>query len=197
MRQSHNSFHVILLGFLVLLIAGCNSFTTQPSVANADSANPQQLPFTEVKPLVVPADTVIYVHLKEPLSATDAEAGQDFPAVLDQALLVDNQVVASQGCAVSGKVVAARGSGHLHRAGYVRIRLSSIFINGKQFPLATNSMMAAGGSIHSRGFSFLAGANSFRDTGDREAGFTPEQRLGFRLTQPLTVTANQNNSSPL
>lgn len=190
MKQCQNSFCVILLGLFAALITGCSSFNTQPSIANADSANSQQLPFTEAKPLVVPAETVIYVHLKEPLSASDAEAGQDFPAVLDEALLVENQVVAPQGSLISGKVVAARESGHLHRAGYVRIRLSSIAINGKQIPLATNSVIAASGSVHTRSFSFLAGANSFRDTSGKEAGFSPAQRLSFRLTQPLNITGN-------
>ena len=181
---------MILLGLFGALILGCSSFNTQPSIANADSSNSQQLPFAQAKPLVVPAETVIYVRLKEPLSAADAEAGQDFPAVLDAALLVENQLVAPQGSQVSGKVVAARESGHLHRAGYVRIRLSSIAINGKQIPLTTNSVIAAGGNVHTRGLSFLAGANSFRDTGGKEAGFTPEQRLAFRLTQSLNLTAN-------
>lgn len=189
MKRNHNSFPVILLGVLSLLVSGCGSFSSQPSVASADNSNSQKLPFAEAKPLVVPVDTIIWVHLKEPLTAADAEAGQDFSAVLDEALLVDNQVVASQGAAVSGKVVAARESGRLHRAGYVRIRLSSIAINGKQIPLATSSVIAASGSVHSHSFSLLA-ANSFHDTGGKQAGFTPGQRLGFRLTQPLTVTGD-------
>jgi predicted flavoprotein YhiN len=87
-------------------------------------------------------------------------------------------------------VVAARESGRLHTAGYVRIRLSSIQINGKQFPLVTNSLLAAGGSVKKRSLSIFAGGNSFFDTGSKEAGFSPMQRLAFRLTQPLSVSAN-------
>src|SRR5215468_7432330 len=190
MKQNRNSFTVMLLAVLVGfmgLLAGCGAFSTQPTM---DSSSPQQLPFTETKPLVIPADTVIYVHLKQPLNAAGAEAGQDFPAVLAEPLVADNQVVAPQGAEVEGKVVAARESGHLHAAGYVRIRLSSISINGKQIALATNSLIAAGGNINNHSFSFLAGPNSFRDTGTKQASFRPEQRLAFRLTQPLSVAAN-------
>ena len=188
MRQRHNSFIVILLAVVTALVSGCNGFSSQP--ATPDAANSQQLPFSQAKPLIVPADTVIHVRLKQVLTAADAKSGEDFPAVLDEPLLADNQVVAPQGAEIAGKVVAARESGRLHAAGYVRIRLSSIAINGKQLPLATNSVIAAGGGQKNHSFSFLAGANSFRDAGSKEAGFTPEQRLAFRLTQPLSVTAN-------
>jgi hypothetical protein len=190
MKRSHISLPVILLAGFVVLAIGCDGITSQPPPAAADTPSSQQLPFTEAKPLVVPAETVIYVRLKQPLSAADAEAGQDFLAVLDEPLLVENQVVAPQGSEVGGKVVAARESGRLHTAGYVRIRLSSIAINGKQLPLTTNSVIAAGGNLKSRNFSFVAGGNSFRDSGTKEAGFTPVQRLVFRLTQPLSVTTN-------
>jgi hypothetical protein len=190
MRRNHNSLSVILLAVVIALITGCDGLTSQPPPAATDIPNSQQLPFTAAKQLVIPADTVIYVRLKQPLRAADAEAGQDFPAVLDKPLLEENQVIAPQGSEIAGKVVAARQSGRLHTAGYVRIRLSSIAINGKQFPLTTNSVIAAGGSLKSRKFSFLAGDNSFRDSSSKEAGFTPVQRLAFRLTQPLNVPAN-------
>lgn len=188
MKQFLNSFFLVFLGVFIAPFSGCGGFNNNQPVAA--SAGSQQLPFSEAKPLVVPADTTIYVHLKRPLNAADAEAGQDFLAVLAEPLLIENQVVAPRGSEISGKVVAARESGHLHTAGYVRIRLSSIAINGKQLPLATNSVIAAGGEAHSHSFSFLADSgNAFRD-GGKEAGFTPAQRLAFRLTQPLNVTPN-------
>lgn len=191
MKRNRNSLPVILLLTFSVLAVGCTGwFSTQPAAASGDQSNSQQLPFAEARPLVIPAETVIYVRLKEPLSAADAEAGQDFPAVLDQPLLVDQQVVAPQGSEIAGKVVAARESGPLHTTGYVRIRLSSIAINGKLVPLATNSVIAAQGKIHSHSFSFLAAGNSFREGRGKEAGFTPVQRLAFRLTQPLSVAAN-------
>src|SRR5215471_15163011 len=53
-----------------------------------------RLPFTESKPLVVPANTVLYVRLQESINAATAKAGQTFNAVLDQPLVVDEQPVA-------------------------------------------------------------------------------------------------------
>lgn len=169
---------------------GCSAFSTQPPSPPAETSNSQQLPFSDSKPLVIPADTIISVHLKQPLRAATAEAGQDFTAILDEPLQADGQVVAPQGGEVTGKVVAARESGRLHSAGYVRIRLASISINGKQFPLATNSVIAAAGAVNNRSFSFLGVGNSFQDNGNKkEAGFAANQRLKFRLTQPLSVSA--------
>lgn len=188
-QQSHNPFFTILLTFCAVLAVGCSAFSPQPPAPSADTSNSQQLPFSETKPLVVPAETEVYVRLKQPLRAATAEAGQNFTAILDQPLEADNQLVAAPGDQITGKVVAARESGRLHSAGYVRIRLSSILINGKQFPLVTNSVIAAGGSVKNHSFSFLGAGNSFQEnSAKREAGFSTDQRLSFRLTQPLSVT---------
>jgi hypothetical protein len=190
-QQNPNPQVTILLAVLGLLAAGCSAFSPQPPSASADTPSSQQLPFSEVKPQVIPAETVLYVRLKQSLRAATAEAGQDFTAVLDEPLQADHQLVAPPGSQVTGKVVAARESGRLHSAGYVRIRLSSILINGRQFPLVTNSVIAAGGSLRIHSFSFLGAGNSFQDNGDkREAGFTRDQRLNFRLTQPLSISGN-------
>lgn len=170
---------------------GCSAFSSQPPSPPAETSNSQQLPFSEAKPLVIPADTIICVRLKHPLRAANAEAGQDFTAVLDEPLQADGQLVAPQGGEVMGKVVAARESGRLHSAGYIRIRLASISINGRQFPLATNSVIAAAGAVTNRSFSFLGVGNSFQESGNKkEAGFATDQRLTFRLTQPLSLSAS-------
>jgi len=212
---SRNSFLLILL-VLAGLAAGCSVGSQTSSVA-ADTPGAQQLPFVEGKALVVPANTAIYVRLQQSISSTTAQSGQNFSAVLDEPLAVDGQTLAPEGTVVTGKVVTARDSGRLNNAGYLRITLASITLNGKAVPLQTNSMFVSGGSYKKRNLAFIGGGagggallgelvgrgqgaaagsalgatgstTAAYATGKKEVGFMAERRLGFRLTQPLNIS---------
>jgi len=212
--------NVLLLILLVLagLAAGCGVGAQPPTVATDTPATPQQqLPFVEGKALVVPANTAIYVRLQQSISSTTAQSGQNFSAELDEPLVVEGQTLAPKGAPVTGRVVAARESGHMHNAGYLRITLSTITLNGKTVPLQTNSVFVSGGSYKKRNLAFIGGGagggallGALMDggkgaaigstvgaaggttaayaTGKKEVGFVAERRLGFRLTQPLNAS---------
>ena len=216
--ESINSRNLLLLILLVLagLATGC-SVGSQPSSVAADTPAQQQLPFVESKALVVPANAAIYVRLQQSISSATAQSGQEFSAVLDEPLVVEGQTLAPAGAAVRGKIVAARNSGHLHNAGYLRITLSSLTLNGKTVPLQTNSVFVSGGSYKKRNLAFIGGGagggallgaligggkgalvgsavgatggtTAAYATGKKEVGFVAERRLGFRLTQPLNIS---------
>jgi hypothetical protein len=214
----HKSIYLVALLVLIGLVAGCSVGSQPAMVAAADTPSPQQLPpFSESKPLVVPTNTAIYIRLQQPLSSVTAQPGQSFSAVLDEPLVVNGQTLASQGTTVIGKVVAANESGHLHNAGYLRITLCSMNLNGKSIPLQTNSMFVSGGSYKKRNLAFIGGGvgggallgaligsgksagvgsaagatggtSAAYATGKKEVGFVAEHRLGFRLTQPLNIS---------
>jgi hypothetical protein len=202
---------------MTLIGAGCNGVGAQPQVAASDTPNSQQLPFTQNKPLVVPAKTAIYIRLRQRLSSATAHPGQVFRAVLDEPLRLNEQVVAPQGTPVEGKVVAVRESGHLHNPGYLRITLTSMTVNGKNIPLQTENVSVHGGSFKNRNYAFIGGGagggaligglagggkgaaigsligaaggtTAAYATGNKEVGFSAERRLGFRLTQPLSIS---------
>ena len=217
--EQYVSRKILFTAVLVLagLATGCGLGSKSPNVLAADSPGSQPLPFTESKPLVVPANTAIYVRLQQSISSATAQSGQSFSAVLDEPLVVEGQTLAPQGAAVTGKVVAARESGHLHNAGYLRITLSSITVKGKSVPLQTNSVFVSGGSYKKRNLAFIGGGagggallgalagggkgaaigsvigaaggtTAAYATGKKEVGFVAERRLGFRLTQPLSIS---------
>jgi hypothetical protein len=195
--RSWRRLSVTVLVTMLVALVGCGLGTQAPDSAGGG----QQLPFTENKPPVVAANTTIYVRLRQPVTAA-AQPGQSFAAVLDEPLVVDSQTVAPQGAEITGKVVAARESGRLHTAGYVRITLSSITLGGKTIAMQTNSAIAGGGSFRNRDFSFMKGgadggpsqsfqatdSSSSSATGRKEAGFDTDHRIGFRLTQPLNIS---------
>lgn len=210
---------VVVLMAIALLATSCSGVGAQPpvnSAATADNPDTEKPPFTETKPLVVPASTAIYVRLQESISSRTAQPGQRFSAVLDEPLMVDDQTVAAKGTPVEGRVVVARDSGHLHNSGYLRITLATITLNGKSVPLQTNSMFVSGGTYRKRNLAFIgggagggaligalagggkgaaigallgagAGTGAAYATGKKGVGFAAERRLGFRLTHALNI----------
>jgi hypothetical protein len=226
-------WHVITLIAVLSLLAACGH---GPAAGNAQAATPDQpattadaAPFSKpeggglfspskVVPstLTVPAGTPLTVRLQASLSSASAEAGQEFDAVLEEPVVVNGQTVAARGTPVIGRVVVARHSGRLHNSGYIRVALSSVEIGGKQIPVQTSSVFAAGGSHKNRNLAWIGGSTAggaiigalagggkgaaigsmigagggttaAYATGEKNVGFAAERTLSFRLTQPLTV----------
>ncbi len=197
--------------------ANDNAQQSAPFSARADTGKGLR-PSAAIVPAVkvVPAGTSVAVRLQSAVSSSSARSGDSFDAVLDEPLVVNGQTIAGRGTPVTGRVVAARASGHLKTPAYLRITLASIHINGRAVPVQASSVFLQGQSHNKRNLTMIgggagagallggifgggkgaligsavgagAGTTGAYATGKKDVGFAAERRLMFRLTQAANI----------
>lgn len=200
----------------LVLATACARQVAVPPGASGSTAQAGQLPFdqvsdgTGISPTgafasdALPVGTEITIRLQFGLSSADAHAGDSFAAVLDEPLIMAGNTVLRPGAAVTGTVLAANPATPPHDAGFLRLTLASIAVNGKPLPLRTSSIFAKGawfeqpkGGITSRSETNaraqVSGVNTHSGSlhqtsataGDGDAKFSTGRRFTFRLAQPL------------
>src|SRR3954466_14176794 len=223
------------LGALLLTGFGCSKQLGAPSTTALDKSSTtttqtaHSAPFTAKsspivddgkagkslvpEEVVIPSGTAITVRLQNAVSSATSTTGDQFEATLDQPIVIEGQTIAPEGAHVLGRVIAARRSGRLLHAGYLRIALSSLAVNGKDVPVQSSSVMVAGTSHKRRNLAWIGGGASggaligaiatggtgaligsaigaaggttaAYATGKKDVGFGPERRLTFRLIHP-------------
>ncbi len=96
----------------------------------------------------LPAGKIITVRLGETLSSKTSQAGQGFSATVAEPVTENGTVVVPQGATAHGTVVDARPLGRFKGGALLRVRLTSITVNGKDTPVDT---AAVGRSMKGKG----------------------------------------------
>jgi hypothetical protein len=136
----------------------------------------------------LPVGTLITVRLQNPLSISKARAGDVFSGSVAEALTADGGSVIEAGTPVSGRVESAQPSanwpGESPHAGYVRLALTTITVDGRVIGLQTSSLFAKGSSSSNTPASVSSGGSGVVT---QFGGFQIQRghRLTFRLTAAL------------
>jgi len=89
----------------------------------------------------VTAGTALAIRVDQRLSAKESRSGEKFTGeVVDPVLDGSGNAVIPKGAPVTGKVVYAHRRGHFKGASELELRLTSLTLNGKEYPLDTADM---------------------------------------------------------
>jgi hypothetical protein len=228
--RTHRQYLIAFLLTVIALAVACGKGTGVPgSDSEAATANTQALPFdresqaggiSPTQSLVptrkLPAGTPITVRLQNTISSKSSHSGDSFEGVLDEPIVIDTQTVVPRGATLTGRVLAAKSSGHLHDPGYLRITLTSMNVQGKPVEIETSSIFVKGGSHKKRNLAMIGGGTAggaligglagggtgaligtavgaaggtglAYGTGKKDVVFDAERRLTFRLAQEIEL----------
>jgi hypothetical protein len=206
---------VVLVGVLLmgLILAGCSKRESMSPVEESPSAD-QHLPFDATSdsggisptgllaPAAIPAGTPVTIHLRLSLSSASSRSGDPFDAVLDEPIIVRGHTLAPKGTILTGRVLDARASDRFQEAGYLRLGLTAITLNGKVIPIQTSSIFMKRGSHEQRNVTIIRDGSGNKGaligasvevpgttyaTGSSDVGVAPERPLTFRLAQALPL----------
>ncbi|HME11458.1 MAG TPA: hypothetical protein VKF79_01255 [Candidatus Acidoferrum sp.] len=222
-RRSQFVLSALLIAASLL---GCQKSADQSASSGStpDASNPmsqnstpaQPAPPVPEPPLVVPAGTPITVMLDQRLSSKTASAGQTFLASVQSPVAADGEIAIPKGAHVTGTVNDAKAAGRFKGGASLEITLTSVTIDGHDYPLDTSTddmthkgkgkrtagLVGGGGAggaliggLAGGGKGALIGALVGAGAGTAGAGLTgkndvelsAETPLTFRLHAPLEI----------
>ena len=169
----------------------------------------------------IPAGTMLTIRIDQRISVKTSRAGNTFTGeVVDPVLAGDNSVLVPKGALVGGVVDVAHRRGHFKGRSLLELRLTSLTLNGTQYPLTTRDLarskkgkgrrstaLIAGGSglgmlvggVASGGVGLVvgglvgggAGTAAAGLTGNRDIDIPAEAIVRFKLADDLVVQPEQ------
>jgi hypothetical protein len=165
---------------------------------------------------IIPQGTELRVRITSPLSSQQAQAGQEFQAVLDSDLVINGATALEAGATATGEVVEAKAAGRAQSKGNMSIRLKAIQVGDEPVVLETNTLrfeaegtkkktrrrliggtgigaaigaIADGGSGAWKGAAIGAGVGAAATllTKGNEVEFPVEQLFSFTLSKELKI----------
>ena len=158
--KAWEGIRLAVLGMALAAAVGCDYQSTVPVVASdaRTSPNGDRLPFDRearqdgISPTSsvippgaqIPAGTPVTIRPKSAVSSATAVSNDEFEAVLEEPIIVNEQIVVERGTLVQGRVLDARARTQTRGPGYLRLALSSIVVQGKRTSLRTSSAFLKG-----------------------------------------------------
>jgi hypothetical protein len=197
-----------------------------PGSAPATAANtPAPAPAFVPADITIPAGTGLAIRINQRIDVKHSVPGERFTGELAEGVTQDGRVVLPRGAHVSGVVDAAHRRGHFKGRSILSLRLTSLDVDGKRYPLETANFVAskkgkgkrtagfiggtAGvgmlvGGIASGGVGLLAGGLAggglgtllAGTTGNRDIVIPAESLVRFRLEDDLTVQPPDTGATP-
>jgi hypothetical protein len=146
----------------------------QPAVADASqngatAAGQPEAPAaapTPGNPVVVPADvkipagTTLAIRINQHISVKTSRAGDRFDGEIVEPVMGDNnRMIVPKGTPVGGVVAASHKRGHFKGASILQLQLTSMTLNGTQYPLETRSMTRTKKGKGKRSAAFIGGGS--------------------------------------
>src|SRR5258708_5963326 len=132
------------------LVAGCQKAADQQSSPDANSspsmaeaAKTAVKKAIELKPLVVPAETVIAVVLDQTISSKTSKSGDRFSATVESPVEVEGKVAIPKGTRAEGIVKEANAAGRFKGGAALSLALTSVTVNGKDYEIQTSAAMTS------------------------------------------------------
>jgi len=94
--------------------------------------------------ITVPAGTPIVVRMIDTVDSERNRVGDAFLASLEEPIVVDDQVVASKGADVEGRLSEVKEAGRIAGKSELLLELTAITINGQRYAISTGSYEVAG-----------------------------------------------------
>jgi len=91
--------------------------------------------------VTIPAGTTLTIRIDQRINVKTTRAGETFTGeIVDPVLAGDNSVLVPKGATVGGVVDVAHRRGHFKGASTLELRLTTLTLNGTQYPLQTRDL---------------------------------------------------------
>jgi hypothetical protein len=124
------------------------------------SAVPAPPPPPVTVDVTVPGGTLLTIRIDQHISAKHSRAGEKFTGELVEPVLAsDNSVILPKGSPVGGVVDVAHHRGHFKGSSLLELRLTTLTLNGSEYPLTTRDLAERKKGQGKRSAGFIAGGS--------------------------------------
>jgi hypothetical protein len=133
--------------------SGATAATTASSAPAPAPTQPPPPPTVHVA-----AGTALVIRIDQRLSAKGSRPGERFTGEIHEPVTDDSgNVIVPKGSPVKGRVDAAQGRGNFKGAADLKLRLTSLTLNGKEYPLDTHDVLRTKKGKGKRSAGFIGG----------------------------------------